>query len=140
MAEVRVTEEVEAPAQAVWDLLGDFGGVAKWSGSITSCEVEGQGVGAVRTLGMPGGLTLRERLESYEPAARRLSYSIVEPAPLPMTGYLSQLEVRDGGSGRCTVDWHGKFEPKGAPEEQVAKLVRGIYTGGIAAVKKELGS
>ena len=51
MTDVRVSESIAAPAATVWELLGDFGGVAKWGGSmLQSCKVEGEGVGAVRRL------------------------------------------------------------------------------------------
>lgn len=137
MSEVHVKEEIAAPVQTVWEMLSDFGGVAKWSAAIESCEVEGDGVGAVRTLAMPGGLKLQERLESFDEDAKSFSYSIIEPCPLPFTNYVSEVRITEAGADRCTVDWKGRFEPSG-DEEQAQKMVRGIYTGGIAAIKKQL--
>jgi hypothetical protein len=37
------------------------------------------------------------------------------------------------------VNWSGTFEPKGADEAAASKVVRGIYTGGIAGARKALG-
>src|SRR6185503_13268036 len=72
MAQVKVSEPVNASADQVWALLGDFGGgPAKWGGPmIESCRVEGSGVGAVRTIGLPGGATIQERCEGYDAAGR----------------------------------------------------------------------
>lgn len=137
MAEVIVEDVIEASVDDVWAIMSDFGGVQRWSSAIEKCEVEGEGVGAVRTLTMPGGLTLRERLESLDAPGHRFSYSIVEPTPLPLRGYLSTVTLRDR-AGRCAVDWRSRFEPAGVSEEQAQAMVRGIYTGGIAAVKKAL--
>jgi hypothetical protein len=140
MAEVKVNETIAAPAAKVWELLGDFGGVTKWGGPmLQSCTVEGSGVGAVRTLGLPGGASIQERCEALDPARRSLTYSIVGKSPIPIKNYVSTCTVVETGPNACRVDWNGRFEPDGASEEQTQNMVRGIYTGGIAGVKKLLG-
>lgn len=137
MSEVLVKEEVNASADAVWELVRDFGGVLKWSSALESCEFEGEGVGAVRTLHMPGAPAIVERLESLDDATKSFSYSIVE-GPLPLDDYLSTLKVSDRGADRCEVEWRSTFEPKGAPEEQVVGLIRGVYEGGIKGIRQAL--
>src|SRR5262249_13792453 len=140
MSEVKVSEPVAAPAAKVWELLGDFGGVTKWGGAmLESCRVEGSGVGAVRTIGLPGGGTIQERCEGYDPGGRALTYSIIGDSPMPIRDYLSTCRVVETGAGMCRVDWEGRFEPNGIPEEQAQGLVRAIYQGGIAEVRKLLG-
>lgn len=141
MSDVKVSESVAAPAAKVWELLGDFGGVAKWGGTmLQSCTVKGSGVGAVRTIGLPGGMSIEERCEAYDAARRVLTYSIVGKSPLPLRGYVSSCRVVETGPNECRVDWEGRFEPEGVPEEQAQGMVRGIYTGGIAGVRKLLGA
>ena len=140
MTEVKVSETIAAPAAKVWELLGDFGGVAKWGGGmLQSCSVEGSGVGAVRTIGLPGGLSIQERCEGYDAVGRALTYSIVGKSPIPIRTYLSTCRVVETGPSTCRVDWNGTFEPDGVSAEQAQGLVRGIYTGGIAGVRKMLG-
>ena len=140
MSEVKVSESIAAPAAKVWALLGDFGGVAKWGGPmIESCTLEGSGVGAVRTLGLPGGMTIRERCEKLDSAGRALTYSIIGKSPIPVRGYVSTCRVVETGADQCRVDWEGRFEPDGAPEEQAQAMVRSVYTGGIATVRNLLG-
>ncbi len=137
--EVKVTDEVAASADAVWQLVRGFGDVKSWSPAIEKCEVEGEGIGAVRTLTMPGGLALQERLEAFDDAARSFSYSIVEPAPLPMSGYLATFEITELGDDRCRIDWASRFTPaEGTTEDQARGMVQGIYSGGIKAIKKNL--
>lgn len=135
---MKVSERIEAGADAVWALLGDFGGVQRFSRGIEGCEVEGEGVGAVRTLRMAGGLEIRERLEALDEAGRTLRYSIVGESPLPVDDYLATIRVVEEGDG-CRVEWSGSFEPRGVGVEKVAPLVEGIYRGGIAGVRKTLG-
>jgi len=137
MAEVRVVEGIGASADAVWELVRDFGGVMKWSSAVQSCEVEGEGIGAVRTLALPGGAAIRERLERFEDAGRSFSYSILD-GPLPVDDYLATLVVRARGADRCEVDWASTFQPKGLSEEQALGIIRGVYEGGIREIKKNL--
>ena len=141
MSEVKVSESVAAPAAKVWEVLGDFGGVAKWGGTmLESCTVEGSGVGAVRTIGLPGGLSIQERCEACDAAGRALTYSIIGKSPIPIRDYVSTCRVVETGANQCRVDWEGHFEPDGVPEEQAQSMIRGIYTGGIAGVRKLLGA
>ena len=141
MSEVKVTESVAAPAAKVWELLGDFGGVAKWGGAmLQTCSVDGSGVGAVRTIGLAGGASIQERCEAYDAAGRALTYSIVGTSPIPVRGYRSTCRVVATGANECRVDWEGRFEPEGVPEEQAQSLIRAVYTGAIAEVRKLLGA
>lgn len=139
MSEVHVSESIAAPAAKVWELVRDFGGVTKWGGpALQSCTVEGSGVGAVRRIGLPGGMTIAERLEAFDDPGRSLSYSIVE-GPVPLKNYRSTIRILEEGAGACRVDWSSTFEPAGASEEQAQGMVRGIYTGGVAGLRKALG-
>jgi len=139
MTEVKVSEKIAAPAAKVWELLGDFAGVQKWGGPmLQSCTVEGSGVGAVRTIGLPGGMSLQERCEGIDEPGRALTYSMFENSLFPMRNYLSTCRVVETGPNECRVDWQGRFEPVGVPDEQVQEMVRGVYVGGIAEVRKLL--
>ena len=137
MVSVKVSERVEATADAVWDLFRDFGGVQRFSAGIEKVEVNGTGIGAVRTLSLPGGLSLQERLEAFDDRGRRLQYAIVG-GPIPVSSYLATIEVKDEGKA-CRIDWSSHFEPKGITEDQGRAMIEGVYKGGIAGVRKALG-
>ncbi len=138
MVDVKVSERIEAKAEAVWDLFRDFGGVARFNEGLERCELDGEGIGAVRTLTLPGGVTLRERLEALDDAARRLQYSILD-GPIPVRDYLSTVEVHADGEG-CQVDWSSHFEPVGMPDAQARELIEGVYRGGLAGIRRALGA
>jgi hypothetical protein len=140
MSAVHVNEPVAAPAERVWELVRDFGGIAKWGGpALQSCTVEGEGVGAIRRIGLPGGLAIAERLEALDEAGRSLSYAIVEKSPIPVKDYLSTIRIVEDGPQSCRVDWSSTFTPDGASEERAQAMIRGVYTGGIAGLRKALG-
>jgi carbon monoxide dehydrogenase subunit G len=138
MASVKVTERIAASADRVWELFADFGGLQRFSAGIESVTVVGEGVGAVRTVKLPGGMTLRERLESFDPAARTLQYAIVGEHPMPFTGYLSTVRVRSDG-GAAQIEWSGEFTPKPGMQDQAAQIVESVYRGGIKGIQKTLG-
>lgn len=140
MAEVTVSERVEASADRVWELLGDFGGVVRWGGpALQSCTVEGEGVGAIRRITGPGGMQIVERLEARDDTARSLSYAIVEKSPIPIRDYLATVTVTEEGPHACRVEWRGTFQPDGAPPETGEAILRQVYTGGIEGVRRALG-
>ena len=138
MVSVKVSERVEAAAEQVWDLFRDFGGVQRFSAGIDKVEVSGAGIGAVRTLSLPGGLSLQERLEAFDERGRRLQYAIVA-GPIPVSNYLATIEVKDEGPKACRIDWSSHFEPKGISDDQGRAMIEGVYKGGIQGVKKALG-
>jgi hypothetical protein len=139
MASVKVTDRIAAGADRVWDLVGDFGGIQRFSSAIESVSVQGEGVGAVRTLTMPGGLALQERLEARDGASRTLQYAIIGTHPLPFDQYLSTIHLSEDGDG-CQIEWSSTFTPRAGAEAQAAGMVEGIYRSGIAGIKKALGA
>ena len=135
MTTVTVTEDIQGKAADVWGRLSDFGGI-KVGGPVTSIEVEGQGVGMIRTIGMGGGKIV-ERLDRHDDAAMVFAYSILnDDCPLPVRNYAAKVTVTDKGDGTCNVHWTGTFEVKGAPEADACEIVEGIYRGGIAGARK----
>jgi carbon monoxide dehydrogenase subunit G len=137
MASVKVSERVEASADKVWDLFRDFGGIQRFTSGFEKVEVSGSGIGAVRTITLPGGAALQERLEAFDDRGRKLQYAIVG-GPIPVSSYLATIEVKDEGKA-CRIDWSSHFEPKGISDDQARAMIEGVYKSGIAGVKKALG-
>lgn len=140
MASVNVQEQVAASADQVWQIMADFGGVDKWADPnlIKSCECDGNNAGAIRTLTLADGAVIRERLEAIDGDTRRFTYSILGECPLPVKDYVATAKVTETGAGSCQVDWQSTFEPVGAAAD-AEKMIRGVYTGGVAGVRKALG-
>jgi len=139
MTTVQVVEAVAASADDVWNILSDFGGI-KVGGPIEAFEIEGDGVGAVRTITMGGGQVI-ERLDVHDADARTFTYCITnDDNPLPVANYSATVKITADGDDACSVDWSGTFDPKGADEETASNVVRGIYTGGIQGARKALSA
>ena len=89
----------------------------------------------IRTIGLAGGRVV-ERLDRHDADAMVFAYSIVnEDCPLPVADYSAIVRITATGNGTCNVNWSGTFEPKSASEADAAKVVEGIYRGGIAGAR-----
>jgi hypothetical protein len=119
---------VSLPRARVFARLADFGGVAKLApDDVESVELEGDGIGSVRTVrvkGVPGAI--RERFEAAIDQ-RMMSYSIVNEAPLPFEHYHAVVELLDAPDGGCTIRWASNWIAKGASDDDVRALVIGLY-------------
>lgn len=137
MATTTATLDIPVSAERVWQLIGGFDSLPDWLPYIPQSTLsEG---GRVRSLTNEEGEVIVERLEAFDNRARTYSYSILR-APFPVTGYRSTLTVHEVSDGRSRVEWSGSFTPAGASEEEVIALFHGIYTDGLAALKKTLGA
>lgn len=132
MGEAKATGTISAPVDKVWAIVRDVGNLA-WGG-IPGTVLEGEGVGAIRTF-TAQGVTIRERLETLDDLGHTLSYTILEPSPVPWTGHLARIALLQEPSG-THVEWSGRFEPKGLTEEQVSGIVRRIFENGVRNLKR----
>jgi uncharacterized protein YndB with AHSA1/START domain len=135
MTTVTVTDTFDAPAERVWPMISDFGGIEKYMRGIDSLRMEGEGLGADRVIGLAGGVVV-ERLTWLDPEALAYSYTIIS-GPIPVDRYVATVKLTPEGQ-RCAIEWTGHFEPDGVTLEEAQKFVRGIYTGGIKGYKKAL--
>ena len=136
---VLVTEELQSSAGVVWEMVRGFGEIMKWSGdAIESVSVEGNGVGAVRTIGIAGGAQLQEKLEAHDDAKRTFSYSFVGELLLPVEDYFATMTIIETGANQCRVEWGSTFTPNGVSEEQASGMIEGIYKNGIAGLRNAL--
>ena len=76
MAQASRMITIHAPADAVWQVIGDFGAACQYLVMVIGCTVEGQGLGALRTLTNADGSTILERLDALDVAAHRLGYAV----------------------------------------------------------------
>jgi hypothetical protein len=132
---VTVTEQVQlsvAPARA-WGAIQDFLAWPSWHPAFASTRLvkgDGRAAGSVRVIVTRDGAQFTEELISHDPAARSLQYRILA-SPAPVVGYRSTLAVKPSANG-STVVWSSDFKVKaGATEEEVRKLIAGIYRLGL---------
>jgi NADPH:quinone reductase-like Zn-dependent oxidoreductase len=131
---------IDAPIDAVWDLLRDFNGHASWHPAIATSAMEpGHGadqVGGIRAFSLKDGGFLREQLIALSDREHSLSYCLLE-APVPLNNYVARMQLRPVTDGdRTLLLWESSFTPPPYQIEALTRLVAaGIYEAGIAALQ-----
>ena len=138
MASVKVSDRINATAERVWDLVGDFGGIGRFSKGFKSVTCTGSGVGAIRTITLPNDTQMQERCELLDAAHRTLDYAIIA-GPMPIANYLARIQLFEDGDG-TRIEWGSTFDPNGISEAQAVAMIEGVYKGGIAGLKKALSA
>ncbi len=111
--EMRAELVVGKPAEDAWAVVGErFGEIGEWASAIAKSSMDGQpGAGQVRTCHVAGfgpvapGV-IRERLVSFDPEARSLSYEAAEGLPGFIARAVNRWSVHPGPGRSCTVRIH----------------------------------
>jgi hypothetical protein len=127
---------IHAPADAIWQVIGDFRAACHYLDMVVNCTVEGAGVGALRTLTSADGSTIVERLEALDQAAHRLSYALLTDTPFG--NCLTTVTVRDLGQGQCELEWSATFQAAGIPASEAQEMLEGALAANCLALKQFL--
>jgi len=110
------TIDVDAPASATWDLVGDPTSVPRWYPKYETADVSG----GQRILRNADGGELVETLGDRDDDARRYSYSVISGAPVSSYHATFEVQEREGGS---RVVWTVDAEPSDPSVDLEARLV-----------------
>jgi hypothetical protein len=108
--------DVDAPASATWDLVGDPTSVPRWYPKYETADV----AGSQRVLRNADGGELVETLDDRDDDARRYAYSVVSGAPVSSYHATFEVQEREGGS---RVVWTVEAEPDDPSVDLEARLV-----------------
>ena len=138
---------INAPAERVWDIAGDFVGVPRWLTTIPSSRLvlgRNREVGCIRELTRANGTKVQEKVIEYDPWNMTFTYTYVGGQPL-VSHYFATLKVTELDGGRTRVDWSAKFKrldywtdepPPGQEDDTLLALFNRIYSGGLESLKK----
>lgn len=135
MPSVNLKHSFAVPANDIWAVVSDFGSIGRYIPAVAECQVQGDGIGARRTLSLQGGGQVIERLAGLEPAARVLIYEIVESV-LPVSNYRSTMKIVPAGDNACELHWSSSFDARNASETDAVAAIRGIYEMGFAGLDR----
>jgi hypothetical protein len=125
---------INVPADAIWQVISDFGAASQYLAGVVNCTIEGEGVGALRTLTSADGNTIVERLETLDGVARRLSYTLLTDTPF--RNCLTTMTVRELGRSRAELEWSATFEADGLPAEEARELLEDALAANCLALKQ----
>lgn len=129
MATIIKTVEIDAPADAVWDAVADFGAVHRRfaPGFVANVELEP----GARLVTFGDGSVARELFLGRDDAHRRLAYSVQSER---LAHHNASFQVTDLGSGRTRLTWTADVLPD-AFEGYLSERME----AGIAVAKEALG-
>jgi carbon monoxide dehydrogenase subunit G len=125
VGKARAEIDIEKPADAVWSVVGDFGGIGGWMPGIESCVVDGDD----RILKMMG-MEITERLISRDDGDRSIAYGIV--SGVPVGSHKATITVTAEGE-TSHVTWDVEVEP-----DDMTEMMQGIYQQSLQALKDHL--
>ncbi len=136
MADVTTFEDIALPADKVWSVIGDFGGIRKWAVLVEGESVEDTPAGKVRTLRMPEGRVVKERLA----ASSQYSYTYTMVDRPEMADYRSTVAAipLDDATTRIVLIVHLSPSEGVTDEDITARYTRNLR-GNLRAMKKALG-
>ncbi len=125
MTQAFVTKKIATHADKLWETIRRFDGVDKYVPVITSCRVEGSGVGAKRFCTMEDGTELAEDLLSLDEKTRTLTYSVTSK-DMPVESYIGKVKITALGDNDCEIEWSSTFDVVGAPEGEIKTMIEGV--------------
>jgi len=126
MGKARAEIRIDKPADAVWAVAGDFGGIGGWMPGVESCVVDGDD----RILKMMG-MEIIERLERRDEDAREIVYGIV--GGVPVENHKATITVVPEGDA-SVVTWDVEVEP-----DTMTDMMHQVYQQSLEALKGHLG-
>lgn len=119
--------DIDRPAEEVWKLVRDFGGLAAWMPGIDSCRVEGDD----RILEMMG-MELTEKLIRLDDDARTLVYGIAK-SPMPIEHHEATIAVKPVDDQSSHVTYSVEVSP-----DSMTDAMSGAYASALKALKSRV--
>ncbi|KAL9656221.1 hypothetical protein ABK040_007837 [Willaertia magna] len=131
---------VSGSLDEVWKIVGSFNNLPAWhseiKGSIIEDNQSDNKIGCIRNLTLTqGGESVREKLLAFDELNHSYTYTIL--SGLPFENYISTLRLLPiTESNQTFVDWKTEFYCIPEEKEQCTAIAKGVYTSGIASLKK----
>ncbi|WP_425409906.1 SRPBCC family protein [Hyphococcus sp.] len=103
---------IDAPSQDVWSIVGAFGEPTLGKGFVTKVELEGEGVGAVRTLYLTNdvvGDVVRERQTGRDERGMYYAFELIDTGGIPFTDYYACAHVVPVDENSCRLLWLNRY-------------------------------
>ena len=141
------TIHINASAETVWAIVGNFDGQARWLPLIEKSKIvagTNNTIGAIRLVTRRNGTKVTERLVDYDPYHMRLAYTYVDGAVMA-SDYFPVVTVTPTKDGSCDVEWSAHFKrldywvdppPVGQDDKSLVERYNGLYRSGLENLKR----
>ena len=109
-------------------------------GIISSLDIEGSGVGAVRHIVTRQGVHIAERLDRADEKQGQLELSILDPLPWSMLSYKASAQLDRLGPEKSRLRWEGTFElpEDGAEADALDQFLSKSYKTMFKGIRQQL--
>jgi hypothetical protein len=121
----QISEEIiNLEAEKVWGKIVSFGGTEKFVPDlIEKVIVEGNGIGAVRTIYIKGGGEITEEL-TYIDESRFLMKFIILSTPMPVFNYEGIFEINPKDDAKCNVKFQSIYDVAIQQAEEMNTIIK----------------
>jgi ligand-binding SRPBCC domain-containing protein len=130
MGTIRKVIEIDAPAEAVWDVIRDVGAVHTRlaPGFVVDTQLESDG----RVVEFANGLSARELIVGMDPQLKRLAYAVVGGSA---RHHNASFEVIPSGPDRSQLVWTSDFLP-----DTAASALQPMIDAGSVVIQRTLST
>lgn len=134
---ISVTQLINADNERVWTAISGIGGLDRWFPVIAGCTLEGQGVGAMRTLTLADGKLMKDVVEEIDQATKRFRYQRIE-SPFAVDDYHGIVEIRSADNHKTEVIWTVELTSQSTVPDELAAFISQALTDGIRGLEQDL--
>jgi hypothetical protein len=136
MADATTYEDVQLPADQVWNVIGDFANIRKWATIVQEERLEEDSARKVRILTMADGNAVTEALV----VSSQFSYTYTVVDHPTMKDYRSTIAVVPLDEAGCRIELivHVGMS-EGQTDEELTDRYTRFVRGNLKAMKKALG-
>ena len=144
MVKVLKSTIVNAPVDAVWEILRDFNGHDHWHPAVRDSAIErnlaSDKIGCVRRFHLQDGSELREQLLTLSDLETTFSYCLLD-TPVPLFNYVAHVRLTPVTDTDSTFwEWESRFDTPAGQSRELADMVGSdIYAAGFEAVRTHMG-
>jgi hypothetical protein len=139
-----ITETViEAPAAAVWDIVGDrFGQAHEWASLLNHSAGHGAPLSGrvreARSCDVKGMGNIQERLVEFDPERHVVSYEVTKGFPFFVRRGVNHWQISGLGATRCRVTTTASLTTKGIVGFMMAPMMRMQMAGMMRTMLEDL--
>lgn len=135
---VSVTAVIDAPIDAVWELISDFSELKRWHPLVLRCEAKGVGEGAVRTLHF-ADWSVSEWLDALDHTQHILKYSAIDSSRQSFIGFSGSMRLTKLDDKRTQIDWAGGLDAKSPDAASINAGLESYYPERLSHLRQALG-
>ena len=133
-ATISRSADVNAPASAIWSLIGPYCAIKDWLPPVGQCIEDGKTPSTRILVTKDGKAAFVERQTARNEAEHSYSYTFLS-SPLPVSNYHSTIKVTPKADGFSTITWSGSYTPARGQEQAANDALSGVYEAGLAEIE-----